>query len=113
MQNEARPIDVTTIKKTGNDWTVSASNRRAMGPYRSVRLALQVAVTQVLISRKNGSDAQIFVEDDYGDLHPCPLIERAQDADRCAVCEGSWIATARPRPPRCLLWNAFRAPGAV
>jgi len=102
-------IKVTIVNLTGDRWMIEPSDKNEMGPYRGSRLALQVAVTEVLMARKHGREADLFVQDDYSEPHRCPFIEDAQNAERCQACESSWVTARRPLPPRCPLWAAFRA----
>jgi hypothetical protein len=110
MRNEQQQeaIKVTIVKLTGDQWVIRPSDKSEMGPYRSSLLALQVAATEVLVARKHGHTANMFVQDDYEDTHLCPLIDNAQGTDRCIACEKSWVTTRHPLPPRCPLYEAFR-----
>jgi len=101
-------IKVTIVKLTGDQWMIRPSDKREMGPYRSSLVALQVAATEVLVARKHGGKADMFVQDDYADVHLCAFIDHAQGTDHCRACEESWVTSRHPLPPRCPLWSAFR-----
>lgn len=88
-----------TVVKTHDGWLVASPDKTLVGPYHNAAIALQVAVCEVLLARKQGFGSQILVQDERGGSHPCMLIDRPDDPDRCSDCEKFWPAA--PRQLRC------------
>jgi hypothetical protein len=97
---------VFTIRKTDHGWFVVLPTNIQLGPYRNAEIALEVAMTHVLLARKRGLDADIFVRDEQGGIHRCMIIDWTNDPDRCQKCESLWRTSGLP--VKCPLREAIR-----
>jgi hypothetical protein len=95
------------IRKISEGWHIDLPDGADLGPYRNGELALEVAVTHVLLARKEGVDARMFVRDERGGIHTCAIVDGMSDPQRCQKCESSWQKSALP--VKCPLREAIGA----
>ena len=95
MRDEDLRQVVFTIRKINNGWHVALPDETQIGPYRA-DIAVEVAVAEVLLARRRGLNARLFVRDKFGGTHSCMLVDWLNDPDRCKKCEGSWRTSAVP-----------------
>lgn len=96
-----------TILKKSDGWIIALPDSTQIGPYHNAAIALEVAVIEVLCARKQAFDAHILVQDDYGSIHRCMVIDRPDSPDRCLECESFWPMA--PHPQRCPVRAAIHA----
>lgn len=106
MQNNLKKATDFTIRKMNYGWFVSLQGGDQLGPYRDTDIALKVAVTHVLLARKQGFNANVIVRDEHGRAHNCTVIDQMNDPDHCHKCESSWPATGLA--VRCPVYDAIR-----
>ena len=107
QEKPQRSVALTIHKTVGDEWILELSNKRVTDRYYDAAAALRVAAVEILSARKRGLKADFCVQDDYGDVHLCTLIDRPDGTEHCLACESSWAEISRPLPPRCPLWQAL------
>lgn len=96
---------VFVIRKINTWWFVETPDESRVGPFLP-KVVLEAAVTRAVLARRRGLDARIFVRDEYGGTHNCPIIEEMNNPTRCQKCESAWQASSA-LPVRCALRAAL------
>jgi hypothetical protein len=97
-----------TLSAKCGEWFVESLDEGLKGPYRTAAIALQVALTDVVRARRRGQPANLSVRDSQNVARDCKLIKKPV-VETCFECETSWPKGQSSLPPRCPLWEAFRA----
>ena len=88
MREEDPCQAVFTIQEKKEGWYVAWPDQTRIGPYLK-NIALQVAVTEVLLARRRGLNARLEVRDEFGGTHSCMMVDEANNSERCERCEAS------------------------